>query len=209
MNTNTLDQEGQGEQSSPVVLTTAPAPEKVNWVKKYNDLVAEAEKIGLQGYKTISSHFRDAATGAKRCAALESSIRARRQGLGAADQGEVEVTASSSVEEEKGDMSAKKKANGAAKRQAKPKTQKEKREGIAGELDTRQGTNLEKVCIFLWDKNRGKAVERSEVARHVYGNKNPESISKLGHVLLGVEKKTKGTPYKLIIGDEGTLALKK
>ncbi len=73
-----------------VDFTTMTGP---GLVHAYNEMVAEAAAKGLDGYRPVAK-FADNKTGMKRCEALASGLRARKEGLnGAAKASEPEADA--------------------------------------------------------------------------------------------------------------------
>lgn len=178
------DEEGETTQAS-----------ATNYVEQYNGLVEEAREIGLNGYKPISTRFRDEATGAKRCEALAEAIEAHRakvEGEAAQPPSEEVVEPSPPENQEKKKMpktSAKKKAKAApAKKAAKaaPKPVVEKvRTGIVGEFGTREGTHRENVLLALYAK-KNKAVSLTDLAKTVYGKGDHENRMKVKAVIVGL-----------------------
>lgn len=203
--------------------TSQPSPEK-NYVATYNELVAEASSIGLNGYKPISTRFRDAATGAKRCEALAEAIEAHRAKVAsgkaeAAPQQTTEQQPPPAQNQERAKMArtatAKKprKAAPAKKARAAPKPVVEKvRTGIVGEFGTREGTNREKVLLALYAK-KNKAVLLSDVAKAVYGKGDDENRLKVKAVIVGLNMMIDEgkLPYKPVEyegrGEEATVML--
>jgi hypothetical protein len=203
-----------------------PAEERIDWVKRYNTLVEEAKSIGLEGVRPVTSRFRDTATGAKRCQALESSIKARREGLAAAERQEAahpkaedppseEQSPPANQESETMSTATKKKTAAKktpVKRPAKAKTGLP-RGGIIGDFDPNEGSNQEKALKVLAE-SKNKFVAIGDVLKAVYGNKDNENRVALTNVIRGIELKIEEnfrSKYKIERegrGDEAKLMLK-
>jgi hypothetical protein len=193
-----------------------------NHKDQYNSLVEQAVEIGLTGYKPITTRFRDAATGAKRCEALAEAIEAHKAKIASGElsedqpEPEAEPTKSPPPKKEKSMAKAKKKGKAAAP--AKKVAAKrgngaaEKRDGICGEFGTREGSFREKLLIALHAK-RNKAVPMAELAKAVYGNQSADSKSKVKAVIVGLNMMIENgkLPYKPVEyegrGDDATAML--
>jgi hypothetical protein len=175
-------------------------------------------EIGLEGYKPITTRFRDAATGAKRCEALAEAIEAHKVKV-ASIQPEPEAVATEpppSKKKEKSMAKAKKKGKAAAP--AKKTTAKrgngaaEKRDGVCGEFGTREGSFKEKLVLALYAK-RNKAVPIGDAAKAVYGNGSADSKSKVKAIVVGINMTIEASklPYKPVEfegrGDDATVML--
>jgi len=191
----------EGEPAKP---DTPPAEERIDWVKRYNLLVEEAKSIGLEGVRPVTSRFRDTATGAKRCQALESSIKARREGLAAAERQEAaspQEPVPLPSEEERGEAPAsqetevmstatKRKTTAKAPAKAKPAKAPVKalpsRGVIVEDFNPRRDSNLESLVKLLAD-NKNKLVTIGDMLKAVYGSKDTKNRSALSGVIKGVE----------------------
>src|SRR5262245_28984253 len=210
----------------------ADQQEKINYVSIYNKLVAEAVLLGLTTYKPMQSHFRDKKTGAARCAALESSIRAHKRGQDAADrqdggEGPPEPAhqAPSQPEEGNDEMRSNVKRNkkrAAAKKVSKGKTDTRRkvtgktkpvvRDGIAGVFETRPNTNKDKLLDILGKKNLGKPVSVDSLSKAIYGDVEKRGALKMVVLGLRVAITEKDLPYKIESegeGKEATITLSK
>jgi hypothetical protein len=196
----------------------------VNYVEKYNELVAEAVEIGLTA-KPISTRFRDTETGIKRCEALVNAIAAHREKIAsgevAAEAGEPqpeEPPAAPAKPERKKKMaksSAKKKekaaapkravAKKAAKAIAAPKTNSQL-SGVEAEFCDKGGTLRGKAVVYLHGK-KNKKVPLSELYRHVYDGKPGDAASmvKLKTVIMGISMRIEDgkLPYRVEYDGKG------
>jgi hypothetical protein len=205
------------------VPTTETVKEANSTVSKYNKLVEEANELGMKGYRPIATRFRDTATGEARVAALESSIKAFKEGIKGAErqpgpevqpQEEASMAKSTSVRKTKTAakkakevVRAKRKANDNARR--KVAAEKPVRNGIAGVFGSREGSNQETLLLKL---EKGKPVGVGEIMKSIYGKDSDEYRGALGAVLAGVRAKAKKLKYELVQegrGDEATFALVK
>jgi hypothetical protein len=191
-------------------MSDEAAGEEVSHKDQYNSLVEQAQAIGLDGYKPISTRFRDAATGAKRCEALAEAIEAHRAKVA---NTEPEAEPPPSKKKEKSMAKAKKKGKPAAKVAAKRGNgAAEKRDGVCGEFGTREGSFKEKLVVALHAK-KNKAVPIAEAAKAVYGNSSADSKSKVKAIVVGINMtiENEKLPYKPVEfegrGDEATLML--
>jgi YD repeat-containing protein len=186
---------------------------------QYNSLVAQAQEIGLDGYKPISTRFRDAATGAKRCEALAEAIEAHKAKTASGEVTQPKAVATEpppTKNKEKSMAKAKKKgkATAPAKKVAAKKANgaAEKRDGICGEFGTREGSYKEKLLLALYAK-RNKPVPIGDAAKAVYGNGSADSKSKVKAIVVGINMSIEGgkLPYKPVEfegrGDDATLML--
>jgi hypothetical protein len=193
--------------------------EKVNWVKRYNDLVAEASEIGLEGYKPATS-FRDENAGAKRCEALASSIKARKEGLAAAEKQAAQPGGPVARETQEPDMARTatarkaKTAKRPTKAPAKAKTAAPavKKDPVAETWGVREGTKKFEAIKFLLSK-KNKAVLELDLIKEVYGKKDAEFAAALKGVVIGIGLAIKDNKLKYELvregkGDEATLTLK-
>jgi hypothetical protein len=205
---------------------TGPAQEATtDYVSQYNELVTEANAVGLNGYKPIATRFRDAATGAKRCEALAEAIEAHKAKIAsgeitaASPEAAVVEEAPAAENQETSKMArtatAKKAKKAApAKKAAKaaaPKVEKQ-RTGVVAEFGTREGTNREKVLLALYAK-KNKPVTLNEVAKAVYGKGDDENRLKVKAVIVGLNMMIEAgkLPYKPVEyegrGEEATVML--
>jgi hypothetical protein len=211
------DPERAGTKTREKPMSDEAAGEEVNHKDQYNSLVEQARAIGLDGYKPISTRFRDAATGAKRCEALAEAIEAHRAKVANSEpEAAAEVTEPSpSKKKEKSMAKAKKKGKAAApakKVAAKRGNGAEKRDGVCGEFGTREGSFREKLLLALHAK-RNKAVPLGDLAKAVYGNGSADSKSKVKAVIVGLNMMIENgkLPYKPVEyegrGDDATAML--
>lgn len=205
----------------------------MNAREEYNRLVNEAITMGLSGYKPIATHFRDAATGVKRCEALASAIEAHKARAREAPTTTTEEKASTTEEQpsttteqpteelEKEMRSTVKKESKAtrmkrvvtnataSKKQAAAAARtsvKEKRDGIAGEFGTREGAKNDKLLLALnAKKNKPQPIE--DVLTVIYGKgaKWPKDRVKFGGVLAGLNGMIEKNklPYKIELDGKG------
>jgi hypothetical protein len=202
----------------------------------YNSLVEQANSLGLQGYKPISTKFRDAATGAKRCEALSEAIEAHRAKIASGEINAASPGEPSEPEAEQpppppppknqekkpmGKTQAKKKGKASpAKKAVKTAPKKSAvankpamaRTGVVAEFGTREGTNREALLLCLYAK-KNKQVPLTEVAKAVYGDGSLESRLKVKAVIIGLNVMIEEgkLPYKRVEyegrGDEATVML--
>jgi hypothetical protein len=206
----------ESRMSDESVQSTSPEA-KVNYVEKYNELVAEAVEIGLTA-KPISTRFRDTETGAKRCEALVNAIAAQREKiasgeLAAPEAGEPqEPPAAPAKPERKKKMaktSAKKKATKAIVKKTKvaaaPKTNSQL-SGVEAEFCDKGGTLRGKAVVYLHGK-KNKKVPLAELYRHVYDGKPGDAASmvKLQTVCMGIGMRIDDhkLPYRLEYDGKG------
>jgi U3 small nucleolar RNA-associated protein 14 len=199
-------------------------------VVKYNKLVEEAIELGMKGYRPLASRFRDTATGEARVAALESSIKAFKDGQRAEErqpgpevqpQEEASMANSTTARKTKTVTKGKGKAKGVTKSKAKASdnarrkvaAEKPVRNGIVGIFGTREGSLKEKLLLTLSAK-MGKPVPVGEVLKALYGKEADDNRGALQGVKLGIEGAIRNNKlsYELVSdgrGDEATIALVK
>jgi hypothetical protein len=196
-------------------------PDNINYVEKYNELVAEAVEIGLNA-KPISTRFRDTETGIKRCEALVNAIAAQREKIAsgevAAELPEVkaeEPPSAPAKQKRKKKMaktSAKKKAAKAVapKKAAAPKRAvaptNSQLSGVEAEFCDKGGTLRGKAVVYLFGK-KNKKVPLAELYRHVYDGKPGDAASmvKLKTVIMGISMRIDDNklPYKVEYDGKG------
>jgi hypothetical protein len=211
------DQVGWAKTKESLMTDESEQPDagRVDYVARYNELVAEAVEIGLTA-KPISTRFRDEETGAKRCEALAEAIAAQREKIAS---GEVEAAPQADepqAEEPPAKPERKKKmAKTAAKKKATaPKKAAAKKpvvaaravggnsqlSGVEAEFCDKGGTLRGKAVLFLNGK-KNKFVPLPELYKAVYDGKPGDSASmvKLKTVLMGVQMRIDDNklPYKL------------
>jgi outer membrane biosynthesis protein TonB len=212
----------ESRMSDESVQSTEP---EVNYVEKYNELVAEAVEIGLNA-KPISTRFRDTETGIKRCEALVNAIAAQREKIASGEvaapeadgpQPEEPPAAPAKPEKRKKKMaktSAKKKAVApkravAPKKAAKPaapKAPNAQLSGVEAEFCDKGGTLRGKAVLYLHSK-KNKKVPLAELYRHVYDGKPGDAASmvKLKTVVMGITMRIDDhkLPYKVEYDGKG------
>ena len=204
---------------------------KAPHVADYNLLVEEAVALGMKGYRPLASRFRDNATGAARVAALESSIKAFKQGLAAEErqpgpevqpQEEADMAKTSTARKTKtaGKVKGKavaKPAKKAASQNARTRVaakDKVVRDGIAGVFGSREDSNQEKALLKL-DAAKGKPVGIADLLQAIYKSKDLEEYrGAFNAVAAGIKKaiETKKLGYVFEMegrGDEAAFSLKK
>ena len=121
-------------------------------VSAYNTLVAQAEAAGLTGYRPVV-RFADKMSAVKRCEALESSIRARKDGLKVKHDDEQELTKTEEPTQDEvqcADAVKPKKVRKAKGTKAKgTKAAKTEHEGTNGHSGPRIGTKTAIVASLL------------------------------------------------------------
>lgn len=116
-------------------------------VKSYNDMVEEAESIGLTGYRP-TQRFKDCEAGVKRCEMLASSLRARRQG----DAEAIATHEERGAERARAEGRSRTGKNPPRPKTAKPKTVKKAKKPMpepAAEPTRRTGTKTDMVRQML------------------------------------------------------------
>jgi hypothetical protein len=183
--------------------------EKIDFVKKYNQLVEEARAIGMVDVRPMTTHFRDRTTGARRCEALESSIRAFRSGLRAEERRENEDAAQPDAsegsdppaEEETDEMAktaTKRKTTTAKKKPVKAvdklkELQKDQPTAIFLEFRTKTTKNRGKALLIL-SENKGKWVAEGDILKAIYGSKSDENRTAMKAVVSGLNWSIEGCP---------------
>jgi hypothetical protein len=205
--------------------------EEVNHKAHYNELVEEANTIGLEGYKPLTTRFRDAATGAKRCEALAEAIEARKAKIAsgeinaASPQENTEevvedppppsVSPENQEQKPMGKTGTKKKGKATPAKKVVAKAAPKivaKRNGVVEEFGTREGSYRELLLLCLYGK-KNKPVPLTEVAKTVYGKSDEESRMKCKAVIIGLNMMIENgkLPYKRVEyegrGDEATVML--
>lgn len=154
-------------------------------VSAYNKMAGSAEGVALQT-RTVT-RFADQATAVKRCLALASSIKARKEGLKGTSEKDVPAAKPVSTA-----APAKKPAT-VKKEGAKPV-----QTGIAAEFEARAGTIREKLLLAL-HANFKKQVPLNTLLKATYGNLNTENKGALMMSMKGalLTIKNKKLPYEI------------
>jgi hypothetical protein len=210
----------ESRMSDESVQSTEPEV-KVNYVEKYNELVAEAVEIGLTA-KPISTRFRDTETGIKRCEALVNAIAAHREKIASGEvaapppEAETEQQSPTPAKPERkkkmAKSSAKKKERVAAPKKAAkkattaaPKTNSQL-SGVEAEFCDKGGTLRGKAVVYLHGK-KNKKVPLAELYRHVYDGKPGDAASmvKLKTVIMGISMRIEDgkLPYRVEYDGKG------
>jgi hypothetical protein len=214
----------ESRMSDESVQSTEP---KVNYVEKYNELVAEAVEIGLNA-KPISTNFRDTETGIKRCEALVNAIAAHREKIASGEvaapeaeepKPEEQAPVPAKPEKRKKKMaksSAKKKEKAVAPKRATapkravkpaaPKAANAQLSGVEAEFCDKGGTLRGKAVVYLHSK-KNKKVPLAELYRHVYDGKPGDAASmvKLKTVVMGISMRIDDhkLPYRVEYDGKG------
>jgi hypothetical protein len=219
------------EEATKTTTETEEIVGKAPHVADYNRLVEEAIALGMKGYRPLASRFRDSATGAARVAALESSIKAFKQGLAAEErqpgpevQPQEEADMAKTTTARKTKTAGKVKGKAAAKPAKKAASQnartrvaakdKPVRDGIAGVFGSREDSNQEKALLKL-DAAKGKPVPLGDLLQAIYKSKDSEEFrGAFNAVVAGIKKaiETKKLGYVFEMegrGDEAAFSLKK
>ena len=220
------------EEATKTTTETEEIVGKAPHVADYNKLVEEAIALGMKGYRPLASRFRDNATGAARVAALESSIKAFKQGLAAEErqpgpevqpQEEADMAKTTTARKTKTASKAKgkgkvtKPAKKAASQNARTRVaakDRPVRDGIAGVFGSREGSNQELALLKL-DAAKGKPVAIGDLLQAIYKSKDAEEFrGAFNAVAAGIKKaiETKKLGYVFEMegrGDEAAFSLKK
>lgn len=163
-------------------------------VTAYNEMANS--QLGKELNARPVTRFADMEAGVKRCMQLESSIKARSDGLKSASRDttttNVAVTTGPTGQKEEDDVAkTAKKAKGAKKAPKAKKVTKTTTKEVAvssnkraAEFGCRVGSFREKLLIAL-DENYRKMVAVPRLLKAVYGSQNIENTGKLNMVLKG------------------------
>lgn len=142
-------------------------------VKAFNDLAKEAAQIGMPKPPAPVSRFADAKSGAKRCVALASAVRAFGAGQKAADAQENEPVTTATP---RAGSPGPKLLTEKLPRIGKPKAKNGKTPpgGLVGLFQQRTGTNRERLILAL-EAQLNKDVPLAALAKFVYGKADQEA----------------------------------
>jgi hypothetical protein len=155
-------------------------------VKKFNELVEEAQTKGLTQFKPVK-RFADSATGEKRIKALQEAL------AGGPVAGEPPAAAEPATETKPAAKEKRKKPTAKSGNVKGNKTATEVEE-ILGARSS--GTKKAKLLAYMID-NKNKPIPMTRLVIQVYGNGSKESVGSFGNCIGGLIKTLAKTKYRI------------